>query len=91
MEDVMAKKQHITNPHYRIYDVKKHELLRRRAFDETRNSIQRAIDKYLFQDGWQVELAIRRKAHAKAGVKETNFSPARRGMKTGRRKLPVAS
>ncbi len=85
----MSEKRHATHPHYRLYDLRKYELLRRRAFDETRNSIQLAIDKYLFKDGWELELEQRRKKHAIAGEKDSKFLPARKGMKTGRRKLPA--
>ncbi len=88
MEDVMGQKQHVTNPHYRLYDLKKYELLRRRAFDETDNSIQLAIDKYLFQDGWEKELAERRRIHGTAGISGAQFMPARKGMKPGRRRAP---
>ena len=86
-----SKKKHVNNPHYRVYDHLKYELLRRRAFDETGNSIQRVIDKYVFQEGWQIELERRREVHRSSGEPDSKFLPARRGMKTGRRKIPVPS
>jgi len=51
----------------------RYELLRRRAFHEGHNSVQRSIDQRLFRSNWLEELKILQDEQRKLGYRDSIF------------------
>lgn len=51
----------------------RYELLRRRAFHEGHNSVQRSIDQRLFRSNWREELIALQEEQRKLGYKDAIF------------------
>jgi len=83
----MAKKTAKRSFHYRTEDPR-YELIARRMFDNLpakKQSIQKELDRELFQGDWQKELEDRRQNHRTLGIPDTKFYHPRKLKAMGRR------
>lgn len=83
----MAKQTKKRSFHYRTDDPR-YELIARRMFDTLptkKQSIQKELDRELFQDGWERELEERRKKHRALNIPDTKFYHPRKLKAMGRR------